>query len=411
MSEPVINSIDNRGVAPYRLLDAWRGIAALWVVMLHCCIAAVADGWPHLASEPFYAFCLRGQLGVYMFFIISGYCITAAAVSALKKPQSVWYFLRARVRRIYPPYIASSVVAVCFYLLCSFLAAHHLMPKVNHPLPFRGEHFLFYFAALTMTQVPLHTKMILVVYWTLCYEVTFYAIVAVCLATLGRKSKTVLFSGLNVLTVASLIWLVVSPSTCPFPLNLWYQFGLGALVFMLINHSQERSVKFYFGAAVVLICLFAYFHQGPHFMGHPSTRIQAMFGVGFALGLLGLYRFDAVLSRIRGIQMVQWIGAISYSLYLSHFFIIPIPQQAAKRLGFVDGTYWVSVLAQIAVAIAGAFIFHILFERPFLSPQARGREEKILSDRTSGYESGLEERTAPSVPVAEPHQSPPATTI
>ncbi len=391
MAAQTLAPINNRTAAPYRLLDAWRGFAALWVVMIHACLPTIANEAPALAKAPLYAFSLWGQLGVVMFFVISGYCITAAVDSALRKPDSLSHFLRARLRRIYPPYLASSIIAVIFALFFTFLAAHHLIPKVHHPMPFLGQHFLFYFASLTLTQVPLHTQLLLPVYWSLCYEITFYALVAICLALLGRKSKTVFFSGLNVFTAVSLVWLIVSPSICPFPLNLWYQFGIGALVYMLITHPQERLFRACFVAAVFLASLFACLHPGAHSIGHPSSRIETVFCVAFAVLLLGLHRFDATLAQKRAVKVFEWLGAFSYSLYLSHFFVIPIPQQLAKRMGFQGGTYWVSFLAQIIVAIGFAYLFHIVFERPFLSPKAKVREAEIYSPQATVIDNARDE--------------------
>ena len=60
------------GNSVYRMLDAWRGLAALWVVMLHVRLETTPD-W-------LYRFGAYGHLGVPMFFVISGYCIANAAM-------------------------------------------------------------------------------------------------------------------------------------------------------------------------------------------------------------------------------------------------------------------------------------------------------------------------------------------
>jgi len=298
-----------------------------------------------------------------------------------------------------------------FSLFCGLLEAHHLIPKINHPPPFRGEHFLFYFASITMTQVIFHTDRILLVYWSLCYEVTFYAIVASFLVVLGSRSKAALYTGLNVLTLGSLAWLIVSPATCPFPLNLWYQFGLGALAYMLVTHPQDRLVQLYFGAALVMTTLCAGIHHNLLLDGMPYLSMSSMIAAAFTVLLLGLYRFDAALSRNWLVQKMQWLGAISYSLYLSHYIVIPVPEQIAKKLGFINGTFWVNVLAQVGVAIVCAYVFHLLFERPFLSSRAKVREAQILSDGVSDSKGDSSERTAPSVSATETLSSPPATGI
>jgi peptidoglycan/LPS O-acetylase OafA/YrhL len=71
----------------YSMLDAWRGLAAVGVVLSHL-------------NAP-----INGHFAVMMFFVISGYCISASADSCLKKELGFGGFMYRRVRRIYPPYL------------------------------------------------------------------------------------------------------------------------------------------------------------------------------------------------------------------------------------------------------------------------------------------------------------------
>ena len=79
---------------PYRLLDAWRGVAALWVVLLHSRGAGLPTALDH--------FSLLGLLGVPLFFVIPGYCIASAAQCSASAPRPTAHCLGARARRIYP---------------------------------------------------------------------------------------------------------------------------------------------------------------------------------------------------------------------------------------------------------------------------------------------------------------------
>ena len=47
------------------------------------------------------------NLGVSLFFVISGYCIAASAEATARKGGSPWGFMGRRVWRIYPPYWAA----------------------------------------------------------------------------------------------------------------------------------------------------------------------------------------------------------------------------------------------------------------------------------------------------------------
>ena len=68
---------------PYLTLDAWRGFASIWVVLVHASLI-IGVMFPDLAQSPVFILCKKGGLGVQMFFVISGYCIASAAGSAIR---------------------------------------------------------------------------------------------------------------------------------------------------------------------------------------------------------------------------------------------------------------------------------------------------------------------------------------
>src|SRR5271170_3915061 len=121
-----------RKIPPFLLLDAWRGIAALWVVMGHACVAFLATaGNERFIHFPLYAVSIWAQLGVVMFFVISGYCIMGAAYGAMASGRSVGRYVADRVRRIYPPYLFAVALAVSLGCLIGFAQSHHLLPPSN----------------------------------------------------------------------------------------------------------------------------------------------------------------------------------------------------------------------------------------------------------------------------------------
>jgi peptidoglycan/LPS O-acetylase OafA/YrhL len=90
----------------YRSLDAWRGIACLLVIVAHSSNYGVPDEPWVLSSLTYWlwATCHRFWIGVPIFFVISGYCISATADATRRKGRPATdYFLR-RFRRIFPPF-------------------------------------------------------------------------------------------------------------------------------------------------------------------------------------------------------------------------------------------------------------------------------------------------------------------
>jgi len=153
---------------PYQTLDAWRGIACLWVLLFH---ASSITGvmFPDLFRTPLF---VLGSRGVQMFFVISGYCIASAAGSAARRRHGFWQFMQARFRRIYPAYwcafLLSAVLAAAAALL---VASGHLQSsylKDHDPLT---EGWLYTAANIGLLQAPLHQSYLLIVSWTLCYQI------------------------------------------------------------------------------------------------------------------------------------------------------------------------------------------------------------------------------------------------
>jgi exopolysaccharide production protein ExoZ len=381
-----ISTIPPSGGA-YRSLDAWRGIAALWVVLFHSCLDVSSDQYRYFHTVPFYRFCLTGNLGVMLFFVVSGFCIAGATETALRKPNALQYFLFARMKRIYPPYFASSVLAIALGITMAFLGTHHLVPASNHSVNYFHQSPKYYGAALLLLQVPMHITPVVTVYWTLCYEVSFYAIVLLLAVGLGKLIGRSSHWLLSILTIATLIWLIVSPSTCPFPLSLWYQFGLGTLLYGVIARPKDIGTTACFIGAIALTVAYSLLRNHVE-DGHPSTRVQAWFCIGVALVLLALHRYDASLMKNRIVQAAAWVGTFSYSLYLTHAFMIALPYGVGKKLHLTGHFFFITMIAQVLFAIAVAYGFHLAFEKPFLSKRAAIRElqvdEEINVDKPLG---------------------------
>ena len=107
-------------------IDALRGLAALGVVLYHAVMqtaTAVPNNlfrWPVKLLQFISSF---GYIGVFLFFVISGFCIHLqwAKSRATQQPQAIKFgsFWRRRIRRLYPPYL----IAFALFMLMAALTA------------------------------------------------------------------------------------------------------------------------------------------------------------------------------------------------------------------------------------------------------------------------------------------------
>jgi exopolysaccharide production protein ExoZ len=384
----------NRRIPTFRLLDILRGLSALWIVLYHTCLPYVT-GHPGSETQWFIAIMLQGQLGVVIFFVISGYCILAAAYGGLIRNIGTSRYFYDRFRRIYPPYLGTCVAAALLQTITD-LAQKHGRLHINHVHP-PANTIGFWLANLLLVQRETHQQLLVKVFWTLCYETAFYIIIGLILLISQRRSRPqrlsvnplYIFSGVSAATLGSLIWLSVSPSSCPFPLDLWYQFGIGGIIFFLINLRRFETQGTFFPLLVrsssFLVFLLTLFYAGRFnlndSLGHPGTRAQALLTLGLALVFALVAPFDKYLERVELLKPLFILGTFSYSLYLVHTLVLPFVDVLGRIAGLNGRLYPLNMFLQCTFALIAGWAYFFLIERRFLSKRHKQKIVEELSVR------------------------------
>lgn len=352
----------------YKLLDAWRGLAALAVVALHGGVPLLDGPLKDLASGP-WGVLLYGALGVQFFFVISGYCIAGAAVQHLVDFGDPLAFIKARLRRIWPAYLASVVIALLVRPLNDLLVANGIIDAVEKS-SITTQMFLdprWILSHLTITQVPLGTKMLVGLYWTLCYEVAFYAVVALLLLPLWRLSWRGVLGMMHVITLGALTLLVLKPEMRFFPLDLWPLFGMGVLLYDLTRNPKSWGVALTAITAAALTITFVYLHTWGGGGLMLTSRVQFGAGLAFAFVLWLLRRYDNELSKWTLFRGLGKIGVFSYSMYLAHIPLRSLFVGAFSKAGLATPqTFWLVPVLFVPLSMLAGWLFHIAFERPWI---------------------------------------------
>ncbi len=354
----IVSTPDNQhqGRRAYHALDAWRGVASLWVVLYHASLSLPVLFPMRPIHSP--AWVQGGYLGVPLFFVISGYCIANAAISAARRDQAAHSFFMARLRRIYPPYL--------FVLLLSVVVSR-LLPHFQDAFSLAP---LFFASSLTLTQVPLHQALAQSVFWTLNFEVGFYVCVGALLFLPPplRTPRTIL-NMLHALTLFATALLIFLPKAPGFPLSFWTQFGLGVLAFDILRHPLARFPRLALLVTGIGLVVFALTHRyGNEFvLAAPPMRIGFFVSLGFALLLIALYKFDKQAESLPLARFFAWLGGFSYSLYLVHPLAIGAVLHVARALGLSFKSAAFCVVTEVVVSLICARVLFLCCERPFLS--------------------------------------------
>jgi peptidoglycan/LPS O-acetylase OafA/YrhL len=147
-------------------LDGWRGIAILLVIAEHA-------GWEHFEHQTWAGL---GNLGVDIFFVLSGYIITARMIEERERTSTISlssFYLR-RAFRILP-------LVVCYLgVLC---ALSGFMNMGSHPSQIAGS--LFFFRNYQYAAHP--TGIYTAHFWSLSIEEHFYLLWPVLLLRFGNR--------------------------------------------------------------------------------------------------------------------------------------------------------------------------------------------------------------------------------
>jgi peptidoglycan/LPS O-acetylase OafA/YrhL len=279
-------------------LDAFRGIAALAVVLFHY-TTRFEQIFSIQGSMPFTV--PLGYFGVNFFFIISGFVI----LMTVERSATLRQFVLSRFSRLYPVYWLA--VSLTFWIVYFFPFSQG---KVSQGLDIQAPISLAtYLINLTMLQGFLKWPNVDGAYWSLAYELGFY----IAMATFLWRRKLEKLYVAAWLALAGQWLFALAPGTIPHPLHLVlvlngysYLFVAGLALFRLNNDWSSRSWWLLLAGCLFSNCLW-FWHQGDA----AHAWFFAAFIALFILGLKGHLLF------LRW-PPFRWLGSISYSLYLIH---------------------------------------------------------------------------------------------
>lgn len=367
-------------------IDALRGVAALGVVLFHASDVA-GIGRSHLAERALDGVLTWGRYGVWLFFVISGFCIhrqwALRARDGHHEPPDFFAFWRRRIRRLYPPYLVSLAIYVC---LSHFVGGVAFTPRFLGSL---GLHLV-----LLQNLDPLSLNAVNEVFWTLAIEEQLYLLYFVFLRVrirfgwtaallLGAFARALWFA---LALVVHRLWgsdfIVVTQSAAA----QWFVWILGALsveafiglVDVPAALQRRRVAAAMLVAAAWLWDIYSY-RMEPGVLRHIVWLLtDPLWGFGCFVLVNAIVRLEWRAPSPAGALLAR-IGLFSYSLYLSHEFVTAYGWRwLAPVLGAARPIPNLLLTPALTISsVVVAWVFFQLFERPFCSPAQRMRAVQI----------------------------------
>jgi peptidoglycan/LPS O-acetylase OafA/YrhL len=330
-------------------IQALRAIAVVSVVLYHL--------WPNRLTG--------GYVGVDVFFVISGFLIIGHLLRETEKTRKVDLlgFWARRVRRLLP---ASTLV-----LVATAVATLVWVPQVE---------WVQYFHEFAASAVSVQNWLLAASsidylgaddaaspvqhFWSLSVEEQFYVVwplVVIAVLALPRRRRRIstarrvffVLTGITAVSfVVSVVTTITSPSTAYFDTatRAW-ELGLGGiLAFLTFGRHKPRRVlaaSMSWGGLVMIAAALLFFTEATPFPGWTALLPVVGTMLVIAAGTPHIWWSPAHLARH---PRVQWLGGLSYSLYLWHWPVLTIaPFVTGAPLDFK--TKFVVVVLSLVLAV------------------------------------------------------------
>jgi peptidoglycan/LPS O-acetylase OafA/YrhL len=295
-------------------IQGLRAVAALLVIVFHA------------------RFLPGGFIGVDIFYVISGYLITGLILREIDETGKLDLnqFYQRRIKRLLPASaLVLFVTAIIGFLVLPAITREALGRDLIAAAAYVSNYLFAWwdndYQNLNATPSPF------IHYWSLAVEEQFYVVWPIFILLLSRFGKRVVLNGVLFVTFISLVFSIYLTQLAPIwafyslPTRAW-ELGVGALLLFIPKTLIRNRYLPWLGALGLLIATLI-FDETTAFPG--MNALLPVLATAILIGSIPVWpRFFNDLSNNR---LMQWLGAISYPLYLWHWPALVLPSSALER--------------------------------------------------------------------------------
>ncbi|MEX9251197.1 acyltransferase family protein [Pseudenterobacter timonensis] len=332
-----------------------RGIAALLVVAFHLRgLINNAYAQKNLGDLLFFS----GPSGVDLFFIISGFIIAYSTAHKSNHARSI--FVVKRLFRVYPVYIISLI------LFCLVIVPNDIQSFIRSSLLIHLDY---------SKDAPFFGYSLILPAWTLTYELYFYFVFLIAMS-ISHKYRLIIASGLLLIPMAGLqayyngsvelsgftklngnpdigfIKLLASPMLLEFVYGMFFYWAID-----YIKKVPHKNIIFFACVSFAVCAFFARYR-----FGYGPLN----FGLWAFVLFLGCIVYEAG-AEIKENRVLNFLGDISYSLYITHGAVNAILIRKLSWLPiYSSGPGFAKMLFACSIFIVVAYITYNFIEKPFI---------------------------------------------
>jgi peptidoglycan/LPS O-acetylase OafA/YrhL len=380
----VLNKTSSSSQSRFVFVDGLRGLAALAIVVFHIWWYE-PEPYPALESAHWIfdeAF-LKIRAGVQILLVISGFVIAYTLRKTWVTPREVLSFVARRLVRLVPTYW----VAIGFVILVD--AACRELWDLSSPID--GD--------LSLLRISSHMAFLQDVFghdslsagmWTICIEMQFYIVAIIGwgvaqrafprpIADEPRPSAVAILTVFAPVAFISLFYWRALPSTSPWVIHFAWMFFLGMITWWTLDQTLPKSIFAVIVAIAVLelifdakwryeiwIALMTASTTAPNAVEIESWRYENSIALATASAIFFAGDRQALHLWLNW-RWLQYLGRISYSLYLIHFSVCHLLTTAAWKFFGNSPTSIQAVgilVASLIASLLAAHVLYILVEAP-----------------------------------------------
>ena len=360
-------------------LNGLRFIAALLVIVHH--IEQIKDiyGLPNNFSSTFIQ--IIGELGVILFFVLSGFLITYLLLEEEKRTNTIAiknFYLR-RILRIWPLYFFIVILALAVLPnIPLFVLPEYDKATIYENLPAKILLYLFFLPNLVSPLLGIVPYASLT--WSIGTEEQFYLLWPPILKFVKKYRMALMLAIIIGYLLFARALFSSRTDFIPFKYELnafWQSFNIPSMAiggfFALLLHSNHRALKiflnnylFYFALAFTTIMLYrgVYFpHITVNNLPFPYLY-KEFYSIWFGILILNFAANKNIFISLEG-KPIRYLGKISYGLYMYHPIAIVLALHTTLRLGAPSDAFLYPITLALTILLAG--VSYKYFESYFLN--------------------------------------------
>ncbi|MCU0316416.1 MAG: acyltransferase [Fimbriimonadaceae bacterium] len=376
-----------------RPLTGLRGLAALWVVLIHI----EALHWPHLPELAMTLLSSYGILPVVFFFALSGFILAVVYLPRTSKGsfdgEGTEDYAWARIARILPLYLVSVFPATVLHAIWMF--------TLNNQMPFtaetrRGAGFFHTegigFNALLRSNVPA---------WTLSAELIFYLLFPFVLGKLAQKESGVLLRGIakwlgfylaiqiflgSLQLFAGTPWAEIGYGVGQFGSPIFIPIFVSGVILGILHHRGELPIwrNEWSSLLYAIVFVASAWVVNPTGSSLPASLNSALLAPLFLLVIMAGTSTEGSFNRFFSSPPLEFLGRASYAIYITHWPVKEILQPYLMTTSLAGQPMVVGALVLLASVVVG-IAAHLWIEGPAYKWVSTALRERVSRAKVAAF--------------------------